>query len=426
MIDLNASYQMSITNPYLPMKKLLLISCIQMMFCFRAVSQETQIAYPLTSVSDSTAYSFHYILPAKTDFQPKLPELAVRYSTLSRSFKINGLHKNLAILIGKTISDNHFIIIDKNANNDLSDDPIAYFSDTLTSPSRGNYRTFKTTLKNTGGKVLSLEFDYSIIKPLPLQIDHGDSLENKIHFMVRPHQYRYTAIKADTATYRAALFSKTSYDFTKKSSFLIIVPDTVAIHSLSSRAKAANKYVEGDIILVGNRKFIFDKVSPLGDTLFMTPILSKSEAYGNKVGFLAPDFSGKDILSQDPILARNLKGKYILLDFWGTWCGPCLKLLPDLKKLHSILDSQKIAMIGVCYDKNIGIASEFLKKQAISWPQLFDPQANSTFGKSFAISAYPSFVLIDSTGKIVFKDEGLNGFQRLSEHLSQLGFQKIK
>ncbi|WP_170299183.1 TlpA family protein disulfide reductase [Larkinella terrae] len=403
------------------MKNFLLIASIQFLigYSFEAFSQHTSQAYPLTSVFDSTAYSFSYIHPAITGLRAKLPAIESKYHSLSRSIKLPDFNTEIAVLIGRTTSNVDFIVIDQNFNHDLSDDKVEYFPDTLKSPTRGNYKRFSSDLTITG-RSYPIQFDYSIIKPVQLNIDHGDSLENKIHFMVRPYQYRYTQIKTDTATYKLVLFSKNIFDFSKNSSYLLIVPDRINIKTVKSTYKTDNKYMKGDIILAGNNKYIFEKISAAGDYIYLRTIDVKSEIYGDKVGFLAADFSGNDILSKAPILSKALKGKYVLLDFWGTWCAPCLKILPDLKKMHTTLDNKKITMVGVCYDKNVEIVENFLKKREIDWTQLFDPQSGSVFGKQFAVSSYPTFIVIDPSGKIVFKDEGLTGFQRLKEQIETI------
>ncbi|RRB01213.1 TlpA family protein disulfide reductase [Larkinella rosea] len=403
------------------MKNWLLITCIQFLIgsSLDAFSQHQSQAYLLTSVFDSTANSFTYIHPAKNHINVKLPKLESKYYSLSRSIKLPDFNTEIAVLIGRTTSNVDYIIIDANFNQDLSDDQVVYFPDTLKSPTKGNYKRFTTDLK-IAGKTLPIQFDYSIIKPVQLNIDHGDPLENKIHFMVRPYQYRYTQLKVDTASYKLVLFSKNIFDFSKTSSYLLVVPDRIDIKTIKSTYKADNKYVKGDIILVGNSKFLFEKISPAGDSIYLESMNLKSDVYGSKVGFLAADFSGSDVMSNAPVLSQKLKGKYILLDFWGTWCAPCLKILPDLKKLHTTLDKQKITMIGVCYDKNIGIVENFLKKREIDWTQLFDSQTNSIYAIQFSVSSYPTFIVIDPSGKIVFKDEGLTGFQRLSEQIEMI------
>ncbi len=224
-------------------------------------------------------------------------------------------------------------------------------------------------------------------------------------------------IKVDTATYTLMLFSKTVFDYTKKSTFLVVVPPNVDPRSVKPSANEYNKYVEGDIVLVGTKKFLFEKLSPLADSISLQTITSQEDTYGSKVGYMATTFSRRDILSKDSVNTKKLKGKYIVLDFWGTWCAPCLQILESIKKMHATVDEQKVAMIGVCYDKDPDKVEAFIKKREITSLQLYDPQTNPTLSKLFGITAYPSFVVIDPSGKIVFKDEGLTGFQRLSEQL---------
>ncbi|WP_421830484.1 TlpA family protein disulfide reductase [Larkinella sp.] len=371
----------------------------------------------LKPVYDSTAYSFSYIHPVKNTLKVTLPAIPSKYSTLSRSFKLKALEKDVIVLIGRTTSNKDYIVIDRNFNRDLSDDEVVYFSDTLTSPARGNYKSLQ--INSTAGKYKneSIVFDYSIIKPPKLQIDHGDSTENKVHFFVRPYEYKQAMLKVDTATYTLMLFSKTVFDYTKKSTFLVVVPPNVDPRSVKASANEYNKYVEGDIVLAGTKKLLFEKLSPLADSISLRTITSQEDTYGSKVGYMAHAFSRRDILSKDSVSTKNLKGKYIVLDFWGTWCAPCLQILESIKKMHAAIDEQKVAMIGVCYDKDPGKVEAFIKKREITSLQLFDPQTNPTLSKQFGITAYPSFVVIDPSGKIVFKDEGLTGFQRLSEQL---------
>ncbi len=386
-----------------------------------AFSQKKLSSYPLTAVFDSTAYPFSYILPSGNDakIKPSLPKVELKYYSLSRSLKLESLNIEIPVLIGRNSLDQDLVIIDENTNGDLSDDKVHFFTDTLTGPTKGNFKHFKSGII-VNGKTFPVEFDYSIIKPRALNIDNGSSLENKIHFMVRPYQYRHTTIKVNTVEYKVVLFSKNIFDFSRKSTFLVVVPPEINSNAIKSTDRISNRYVQGDIVLLGAEKFQFERISDSGDSLILSQLSSQDDVYGVKVGFLSYNFSGKDILSGDSVSAKNYRGKYTVLDFWGTWCAPCIKILPDLKKIHRSIDPQKVAMIGVCYDNDVKKAALFIREKNIDWTQLFDSQANSVLGKMFEISAYPSFIVIDPAGKIIFKDEGLNGFQRLSALLNEI------
>jgi thiol-disulfide isomerase/thioredoxin len=382
-----------------------------------AYSQTLPTSHRLTLATDSTAYSFSYVSPSKYIFAGKLPETDLRYYSLSRSLRFESLDRNLTLLIGKDNSGRDLIIFDENFNNDLSDDRIHYFTDTITSPTKGNYKHFKGQAEVTGQSRL-IEFDYSIIKPKALTITFGDTLEDKIHFMIRPHQYRYAEVETKTTEYKLVIFSKTPYDFSKNSTFAVVVP--AGHENLKSTDKFTNRYVVGDVMLIGDEKFLFQGISAGGDSIMLSKLNSQAVLTGGKVGFMSNDYLGQDILSNDSIQVKNMNGRFLLLDFWGTWCAPCIKILDDIKKMHLSLDSQKIKMIGVCYDNDIDKVKRFMSNRGIEWTQIFDPQSKSTVAKMFEISAYPSFVLIDPNGKIVFKDEGLDGFQRLSDKLKVL------
>jgi thiol-disulfide isomerase/thioredoxin len=383
-------------------------------------AQNKTLTFPLKIVSDSTANSFNYILPEKIDFKVALPKIDMQNYSLSRSLKFASFNKMLYVIVGKDKKGINFIVFDANDNQDLSDDEIVYFTDSLTSPTKGNYKHFRSNI-SLNGKDIPLNFDYSIIKPKALNISFKDSIENNIHLMVRPSTYGYTEVEYENIKYPVVVFTKNVYDHSKKSTFLISASQKLGIDSLKQLiSRGASKFVPGDIALLGGKKFLFEGLTPFGDSIIVSSREEGSDTYGTKVGFIARNFNETDIISGKSLALNAMKGKYVLLDFWGTWCAPCIQIMDDIKKLHQNVDSSKMAMIGVCYDDNVAKVKTFIQKRGIDWNQIFDRRSQSTMGKLFDITTYPSFVLIDPQGKIVFRDEGINGFQRLNDQLPEL------
>lgn len=185
-------------------------------------------------------------------------------------------------------------------------------------------------------------------------------------------------------------------------------------------SRGGNKYVPGDIAILGNDKFVFEGLSGSGDSIVLRPVSEKADLSGAKVGFMAPNFEKADILSKRQLSLNSMRGKYVLLDFWGTWCAPCIQIMGDIQRLHKNSDPRLISMIGVCYDDAPSKAEAFIRRRGMDWNQIFDARNKSELGKLFEITAYPSFILIDPKGKIIFRDEGINGFQRLSDQLADL------
>jgi thiol-disulfide isomerase/thioredoxin len=120
----------------------------------------------------------------------------------------------------------------------------------------------------------------------------------------------------------------------------------------------------------------------------------------------APDFSitttaGKH-LSLD-----ELKGKVVLLDFWGTWCGPCVESVPTLRELNKRYAKESaFVMISVSSDGNEEKWKDFIGKEKMIWPQYLDRDRNVI--RAFRVSAYPTYVLLDAEGVIRFRVTGKN------------------
>lgn len=127
--------------------------------------------------------------------------------------------------------------------------------------------------------------------------------------------------------------------------------------------------------------------------------VTKDTVYPQK-GFYAPDFSFSDIEIGEKHTLYDYRGKYVLLDFWGTWCGPCVKGIPDLVKLNEELADENFEIISVaCFSKEEDVLM-LKNKHGMDWANAMTVDRNGLL-KKFAINTYPSYFLIDPRGKIV-------------------------
>jgi thiol-disulfide isomerase/thioredoxin len=104
----------------------------------------------------------------------------------------------------------------------------------------------------------------------------------------------------------------------------------------------------------------------------------------------------KTIDSQE-IDMQLLKGKYILLNFWGEWCVPCLKELPELKHIEEEFKSKNFEIISFLKSNNMEKARKILKDNKINWPQIL---YSEKYQKYFNITAFPTNIFINSNGEI--------------------------
>ncbi|MDD2798632.1 MAG: TlpA disulfide reductase family protein [Bacteroidales bacterium] len=99
------------------------------------------------------------------------------------------------------------------------------------------------------------------------------------------------------------------------------------------------------------------------------------------------------------------KGKYILIDFWASWCPPCRKSIPHLAKIYSAYKGKGFEIVGVSFDKTKEDWQQGISELGITWPQMSDVKFwNSEGAKQYAVRAIPHTVLLDRGGVIVAKD----------------------
>ena len=99
----------------------------------------------------------------------------------------------------------------------------------------------------------------------------------------------------------------------------------------------------------------------------------------------------------------SYSGKPVLLDFWATWCGPCVASMPKLAELDHDAVPKGLVVLSVDEDENEKTATDFLSKHNYTWPNTHD---DGKIGDAFKKLGIPLFVLIDAQGKIVFYNTG--------------------
>lgn len=113
---------------------------------------------------------------------------------------------------------------------------------------------------------------------------------------------------------------------------------------------------------------------------------------------VAPDIATTTLDGQ-PWKLREQRGKVVLMDFWATWCGPCLAAMPHMKAVHERFKSDPdFVMVGVSLDYARDDAVRFLTRQPLPWLQLFDP--NQPLAQAFRVDAIPSVWVIGRDGRV--------------------------
>ncbi|RXQ90976.1 AhpC/TSA family protein [Ancylomarina salipaludis] len=138
------------------------------------------------------------------------------------------------------------------------------------------------------------------------------------------------------------------------------------------------------------------------------------------VGRMAPDFSGTDTLGITKRLS-DFKGKYVLVDFWASWCYWCRLETPYFKKAIDLFDKDQLAVVGVSFDSKENSWKQAIEEDGSHWNQLLVSQEEmSQIKNAYAFSGIPHIILLDPQGKILARElrgeEIINAVQKHIEN----------
>jgi len=132
---------------------------------------------------------------------------------------------------------------------------------------------------------------------------------------------------------------------------------------------------------------------------------------------LAPDFTLPDV-NGNKVSLSSFRGKVVLLDFWATWCEPCLEELPDLVRFHEAHKDKGFTIVGVAMDaEGISVVGPFVRQNKLPYPILV---SNGDLPEGYPIPGFPSAFLIDKNGKIARRYLGPKAYDELERDVAEL------
>ena len=292
-----------------------------------------------------------------------------------------------AFAVGNDSTGNAMVVVDANNNYDFSDDepfiPIEYKSN-LDWDSLANNEAINVTLE----RILN---NKKIQFKAPLIIT---TLNQDQYLLCNFAQYGTAKLDNHLITIHSTKFRDLSYENVGITSNQSFNGEKIDLQKVVFN----NEYLE-----IGNDLYKNLGVNRNEDVLLLEKMnLSKNQIRSTQIGNKPFDFSEKQFQKQNMISLDSLRGKYVLLEFWDTWCGPCIKEIPNLKTIYNKTDKSKFEIIGIVGNNEITVLEKFANKHGIVWPQIID-YSNKIKGK-YGVRGIPATFLINPEGIIIAKN----------------------
>lgn len=250
---------------------------------------------------------------------------------------------------------------------------------------------------------------------VPFAIDIFENNGDELNFYFINQSYWEGQIELDGVDHIVQL-DEINYGLYPNKDFLINI-----IKVNGSRSENVNyKYRSSESVILGNRKLFSVDSFKDGQLCFD---YEKQLTHDNaKLNTQAPPISTSEEITGKEFSLFQRRGKYVLLDFWGTWCQPCLKAIPSLAKMAEKYGNE-LAIVSIAYDKRADY-NKFLdqiQKNKMNWEHIFvDFGSKSTIMNDYLVQEFPTTILINPDGKIVVREKGEESLLAIEKFLNSI------
>ena len=305
--------------------------------------------------------------------------------------------------------DSQIVILDINFNNDFSDDTVVSFDKKSRFKYENNFeiRDSLTSflIKNIGFENKKPIETTLFLKAFPVYDHPKMDQEKYLKLVAEEKQYYRGNFTVDSTDFKIALgkgiFGATILIEPKKDKFKPLTdPD-----SFTYRLK--------DTLFLSNKYYRIDSISPMYQTAFVKALDIETKIYGFRKGYKLKDFNIQPIDSAKQTSIKQLLAAkpYVLFDFWGTWCAPCMELTPDLIDINNTY-KDNLNIVSIAVEPKLDNVKRYVQKNKLSWYHHHikkNPKSSrdkSQLLEDLAVSSYPTFILIDQNQNIIYRGTG--------------------
>jgi thiol-disulfide isomerase/thioredoxin len=338
---------------------------------------------------------------------------AEAFNKLSQAYNIDTSILYHGILKGNHInvftaidSVNKYVIVDANNNYSFLDDKVYVFP--LKNRLPDTPKTYVSITKYNGNQKTTFS--------VPVYINAFDvnggktELEKSLDVSLIAGSMRLGEIKVNGKTYLVGLDNR---NFGMEQSHNKDYHVTIRQSPLNENDINDYFYLPYENIDIGGNIYRIQQVTDEAITL---AFIKKRENAGGGLYTKAPEFDIQDVMTGKPYKLDLHSGKYTIIDFWGSWCEPCIEELPLLVSTHDkYLNKVNFVSIAVDYSKNIEKLKGLITQNNLVWPQVWVDrhERDNNPVSDYKVVGYPTTVLLDGNGTIIYRGIGADALENI-------------
>jgi thiol-disulfide isomerase/thioredoxin len=294
------------------------------------------------------------------------------------------------------------VMVDTNNNLDFSDETAFYPEKVF-----GKDKAMNSDSLRTYRKLWTVQYEHvvngKVVKDsLPMCVKHAVDYESGMDYWYAFPRYATATLALDGKQHEIAINNMFG-----RSTFVESTIFDLTSLSKGKRFLFRDGIEKGELLETGSfpgkQKFRNMGINVRTGALVLKSEKADLDEYSLQKGYPFRPFAEKDFKTGKQIALSDFKGKYTLVDFWGTWCKPCVEDLPALRAMYKEADKSRIQFVGIVgLDKGERL-NRFLTKNQLEWPQILSDSVNKLV-EIYNVQAYPTTVLIGPDGRVVAKD----------------------
>jgi thiol-disulfide isomerase/thioredoxin len=305
------------------------------------------------------------------------------------------------------------IIVDSNNNHDFSDDDLINYSfkiEKLFYENYDNINAFRVRFEKLEGYKINNYFMDFKLKPFDSAYTYKNKIDSISAVYFTPATYLRGILKLDNENYIVSVCKVAGIGFMEKSTFYSysVVPENQRIRHFDwikfNQNFKINNNISEIVQFSSDKKAVSFKIRP-----------ATKNDFGWNIGNYIPDSILSQYFSND-----YTKKNYNIVNFWGSWCSPCIQEIPDIIKFN-YSNSSSINLINIACENNqdgINKAKEIASNKRMNWKQIYSIiNEGNSLSKLLNVTTFPTIIAFDHRGMIIAREVGLGNIETIKEKL---------